>query len=217
MRYNENLTPIVATAYHAAGHAVVADLLYGNIEYATIIPDAETFGCVQRRVHLRTPKDRFMGIIISTAGHAAELKAETGDIYLPALIEELEEWDFDKSCVVDKDFGDSVRINELLQNISYSRGIQYDILLDAVGRLRELFRNPVVWRAIRNVAHSLLKQKTLSRFEISDLVDAEVKRSKWRWRTRFDAGQQLLRKPEALQCSDDEYHLRPPEYTAMAA
>lgn len=214
------MTAIELNAYHESGHAVVAELVYADVAYATIITDDWTLGGVgrdRRWGHTETCEDYFSEVLISAAGKTSEQLASYWDAprkmaisNIERELSELEEDVLDESGrwrTEEYTFGDAFDIwKRYLPELSDHYQTQHSIFSEAVNRTYDLLRNPVIWRAVTNVAEALLVNEMVSGNKICDLVNDATDRSKWRLHKREDAVRYVLRWPYTRRAVDKQYY-----------
>jgi hypothetical protein len=158
------------TAHHEAGHAVLADLLYCDPYFVTIVPENRSAGRLKRRSHIVTLEDAVAELLVLIAGTQAESLAGNqcaGDQLL---------------CFDEGDSSDGYRIPQVLQSVTDDPDGQETFLtLCEAGALRML-RNRPVWRAVETVAAALIERKTLDWGEVNDLIRGALGRSSWNQR-----------------------------------
>lgn len=156
---------LMGTAFHEAGHAVIACVVWPEtvITSASIVADDASQG----RVIFEEPLGGDIGgrvaaraaeedALFSLGGYVAE-QLFFGDEELPESV--LGTPDFDDlvtATAVTWD-GDSTRAHHAL-------AYQHDV--------RDLLEDPLVWRAVSLVATTLLRERTLSGAQIRAIVDA---------------------------------------------
>ena len=150
------------TAYHEAGHAVMAHLLGGNVQLVTIEPDdddgPERSGnteVIWRRTGMTEKEFAKCAIQVSLAGPAAEM-IYTGDPFHPGLVPE---WA--------ADWKEAWTTAELLHAHEKKR-LEY---LEAVSiRVYRRFRQDDLWAALAAVADHLLAHESLEGEQFEEIV-----------------------------------------------
>jgi hypothetical protein len=143
-----------AVAYHEAGHAVASFLLDQRFGVVTIIPKGNTLGCVMSRKfrraflpdcdtgdYTRVRAERYiLGLL---AGHEAE-RIHTGrSNHVGAGSDDAEAFNLAAYFTRSDD--------ELVKYVVYLRA-----------RVRGLLRNRWAWKAVRSLAHGLLKERRMN-------------------------------------------------------
>jgi len=173
------------TAVHEAAHVVVAVLLYERIEYVTIKPDERNLGHVRSRPFLITDRDVWRCLLSTCAGNTAEERLGN-DV----------DAEFENRYYVEgEEYTDAGRINRFLSMLSIDPTPHESLLCEAENRVRKLFRNPAVWRAVEHLATKLLERETLDEEKASEIIMTALRRSVWE-RNRFRKSEEMLAVPE---------------------
>lgn len=150
------------TAYHEAGHALIAVLLGGKVTRVTIDPDdddePQRFGDTQILWrHSSTSDQRFAEITVqvSLAGPVAEM-IYTGDSIHPGVVPE---WA--------ADWRDAWNAVVLLQPVERKR---MEYLEQVSVQLYQRFQRTEIWSALAALADHLLAPETLEAEEVEDIV-----------------------------------------------
>ena len=151
------------TAYHEAGHAVMAHLLGGRVRQVTIEPDNDDgprrSGDTQilwRRGAIAERDFARISVQVHLAGPAAEM-AYSGEPYHPALVAEwTADWRgaFEAAAILHAD---------------ERKRTQY--LEEALRRLYHQLRGDDVWKALAALADSLLAHETLDEEQVREVLD----------------------------------------------
>ncbi len=148
---------LAATAYHEAGHCVLAFTCGHQIATATIARSTEHAGRVfHRDTGRRGPLDhvdpRVRRMMVAAAGQLAEQRAGYEGSFLGAM-------------------GDREVIKAPLAELADERGVSRDVIWQQVQReVRDALRDPEVWRAVEAVASALIEHGTLGEDEIKHLI-----------------------------------------------
>ena len=146
-----------ATAYHEAGHCVLAFTCGHQIASATIARSTEHAGRVfhrdtGRRGHLDHVDPRVRRIMVAVAGAAAEQRAGYEGSFFGSM-------------------GDREAIKAPLAELADERGVSRDKIWSQVQReVRDALSDPAVWRAVEAVASALIEHGTLVQDEIVQLI-----------------------------------------------
>lgn len=160
------LTPAqaTATAYHEAGHAVVAHYLGQSVgrKGISIVPDAETSG----RVHL--PLALTNAMETRPTGRMRSLAEDRAVVWLAGL--EAQRKYRSRSV---RNYHASQDYENAVDIISYICGSPEELepylrLLQA--RAKAILHLPMIWESIERVASALLEHKQLSRAELMELI-----------------------------------------------
>ena len=149
------------TAYHEAGHALVATLLGGRVISVTIAPDDDDgprrFGDTQvawrRSLSERELRER--GVQVALGGPVAEM-LYTGDPFHPGLVAE---W-----------AGDWQSAWELAASLMPDERKRLSYLEDLTRQLHRLLDAEPHWSALAALADNLLAHETLERDEVREIV-----------------------------------------------
>jgi len=129
------VNPDEQLAIHEAGHAVIAELLYLNLEYVTVEPSERAEGHLKRRVPAYSAWERWRELLVICAGILAEeicpaVDEPSGDLEL-----------------LDGEGTDSARLWASLQMHSDNPGQQSEWFVLASSQARRILGNPAVWRS----------------------------------------------------------------------
>jgi len=199
------MNPDEQLAIHEAGHAVIAELLYLNPEYATIEPTDGADGHLKRRTPY-SAWEKWRELLVICAGILAEESCQvvddpSEDLELPG----------DKGA-------DSARLWASLQAQSDNPGQQSEWFVLAFSQTRRILNNAAVWRAVESLAARLLEKRTLDRWESADAIDAALGGSKWkRYRERRQMVARYASPPLTWIESCEEYRQMEKAMAANAA
>ena len=149
--------PELRTAYHEAGHCVMAVLLGGIVEVATVDPDwddrQQRSGDVQIRWNF--PQNWRAQALAALAGPAAEA------VYLQQPLHPgfVEEWSEDWKIAWD-----------LSQSASKDEKKRLALLERVSAELYQIFNQDAVWNAVAAIADELLAHDTIYQEEIEETV-----------------------------------------------
>jgi hypothetical protein len=155
----------LATAYHEAGHAAMAQSFGVPVYWATITEDDDRHGHVER---FDTPNQPHISLMISWAGPLAEWRVVRG----PDQFESYEDGD-----------GDFDKILRLSKQIAAGSGIFFtdDCAPEVAERFNRLIYNPLalyaqdklygeLWPQVETLARALMECETLTGGEIEALL-----------------------------------------------
>ena len=146
-----------ATAYHEAGHCVLAFTCGHQIASASIARTSEHAGrVVHRDTGRRGPLDhvdpRVRRMMVAAAGQLAEQRAGFEGSFVGSM-------------------GDREVIKAPLAELAAERGIGRDMIWSQVQReVRDALSDPEVWAAVANVASALLEHGTLVEAELVHII-----------------------------------------------
>lgn len=149
------------TAYHEAGHAVIATMLGARVHYLTIEPDHRDHPVREAEVAIQWPKDlntrrsHRNQLLVALAGPAAEM-VYRGEPLHPAFVQE---WSMDWAEAV-----------EIAQEFERSLEKQNALLERIARELFELFRRDDLWQATAEVADLLEAHETLEGDEVVEVL-----------------------------------------------
>lgn len=151
------------TAYHEAGHALLATLLGAKVRSVTIEPDdddgPQRFGDTQviwRRARLTERQFRERAIQVALAGPVAEM-LYSGDTYHPGLVAE---WAADWHAAW-----------ELAELLFADHHRRLDYLEQITVQLYRLMDSEPHWSAVAALADHLLAHDTLEAEDVQEIID----------------------------------------------
>lgn len=163
-------------ALHEAGHAVLAELLCMNPVSVTIEPEGYTFGQLRRRGTGYTPIEKWRNLLVLSAGHLAEGLAPEGfdgDDPLDMLGADYENY------LGDDEGSDSAQIWASLQEHSDDDEQMQEWFEHAFAQTRQILSDSYVWRSVESLATRLMEERTLDRYEASNVVMSALGDSEW--------------------------------------
>jgi hypothetical protein len=154
------LSPELLTAYHEAGHAVVAELHGEHISRVEIVGDEERSGSTET---LRFPADPAEGVAEQTTLAEVEnrLRSVLSGTVAEAMISGREDWDEGS-----EDLDEAVRLAmKLVDDCEDVLPLLADIRIDLEAVLAER------WYLVERLAEELMRRKTLSGAEVRRIIN----------------------------------------------
>jgi hypothetical protein len=149
--------PESQTAYHEAGHCVMAVMLGGVVEVATIVPDLDElpkrYGDV--RVRWNSPPGWKKQVLVALAGPAAEMVFRQEPLH-PGFVQEWsEDW----------------KIAWELSNQPATNERKRVLLLEQISQeLYQVFGRDDVWNSAAAIADELLAHETIYQEQIDEII-----------------------------------------------
>jgi hypothetical protein len=151
----------IATAYHEAGHAVVAIALRKNVERVSIEPNQLRLGQCKLKKGVHGPlKDAVETEVLILLGGVVAESRHTG------------EYDWDAA------HGDVQHIRDLLQSRSGGPRQMNRYEQRLIDKAEHLLDQPGVWTAVERVAADLLRNTTISGRAVRYLYEQAVAQAK---------------------------------------
>ena len=175
-----NREGLITSAYHEAGHAVIAWHYGRHILGAAISQDKDNKGnCEIIRLFGRSPNikvhelEREMDIIMAGAIAEEQLTgsknflSERGGTDYPDAVDVAVEW----ARMIGKELNSDYLIDQSIE-VDGIRGIffQQNFFNEFGNNVRNLMSRPHIWTCVETVANALLKHKELSGDEVSDII-----------------------------------------------